>query len=268
METGYASMEMAETRKKKNYQAPALEKGLDILEHLSSQGEGRTQVEIAQALGRNQSEIYRMLTCLEARGYIAKEPGGGGYRMTLRLFELGHRQHTATLLRQAAHLPMEALAEEIGQSCHLSFPHGISLIVMMERMPARRVCLAVGEGAVLPLSRTASGKVLLGRMPDAVAERILAMDPDYKQLSPALRNQMGLSIAAARTNGFLAEESDLTEGVADIAVPVGVDGSGTAAVLAVSYLNSGKDAAQRQRRYLGAAQLCAAEINRNLGVFR
>ena len=72
--------------------------------------------------------------------------------MTLRLFELGHRQHTAALLRKASHRPMEELAEEIGQSCHLSFQHGTSLIVMMERMPARRICLSVGEGATLGLA--------------------------------------------------------------------------------------------------------------------
>ncbi|VGO22013.1 IclR family transcriptional regulator [Pontiella sulfatireligans] len=257
---------MEKSKNKTGYQAPALEKGLDILEYLSGEREGRTLSEIAHALGRNQSELYRMMACLEDRDYIAKDEGGG-FRITLRLFELGHRQHTATMLRKAAHVPMEALAEEIGQSCHLSFQHGASLIVMMERMPARRVCLSVGEGATLPMSRTASGKVLLSRMAEEAADQLLEDDPEFSRLAKAAQKQIRADIEQGRANGFLFGKSELTEGVADIAIPVGVDGSGTAAVLAVSYLDSVKDAAQKQRNYLKATLICAGEINRNLGVF-
>lgn len=258
---------MTKAKRTASYQAPALEKGLDILEYLSGESKGRTQAEVAQALGRNQSELYRMLTCLEERGYIAREEGGGGFRLTLRLFELGHRQHTAALLRKASRLPMEALAEEIGESCHLSFQHGMSLIVMMERMPARRVCLSVGEGATFPMGRTASGKVLLSRMSAEASSRVLDEDPEITRLPKAAQKRIRAEIDGVRAHGFLAEASELTEGVADIAVPIGVDGSGTAAVLAISYLNSGKNAARKQRTYLKAALLCATEINRNLGVF-
>ncbi|QBG45891.1 IclR family transcriptional regulator [Verrucomicrobia bacterium S94] len=259
---------MAVVKKKTSYQAPALEKGLDILEYLSTQSESRTQVEIAQALGRNPSELYRMLACLEEREYIAKGESGNGYRLTLRLFHLSHRQHTATLLRKAAHIPMEALAEETGQACHLTFQHGTSLIVMMERMPARRVCLSVGEGSVFPISLTASGKVLLSRMSEEIAHQTLEDDPEYTRRSKADRQRILNDISEARKNGFLVQESELTEGTTDIAVPIGIDGSGTSAVLGVSYLNTAKGADTLRQTYLKSALLHAEEINRNLGVIR
>jgi DNA-binding IclR family transcriptional regulator len=43
------------------YRAPALDKGLDILELLAEQKEGLTRAEITKLLGRNASEMYRML---------------------------------------------------------------------------------------------------------------------------------------------------------------------------------------------------------------
>jgi uncharacterized membrane protein len=43
------------------YRAPALDKGLDILEALAATEVGLTQAEIAKALDRSPSEIYRML---------------------------------------------------------------------------------------------------------------------------------------------------------------------------------------------------------------
>ena len=56
------------------YYAPALDKGLDILEYLSDQSIPQSQQDIAIGIERTPNEIYRMLVSLEKRGYIAKDP--------------------------------------------------------------------------------------------------------------------------------------------------------------------------------------------------
>ena len=45
------------------YSAPALEKGLDILELLAGSSPGLTQNQIAARLGRSPSELFRMSRC-------------------------------------------------------------------------------------------------------------------------------------------------------------------------------------------------------------
>ena len=62
----------------KAYWVPAIEKALDILEYLADQGVARTRTQIARALGRGPSELFRMLTCLENRGYLYRDPASGG----------------------------------------------------------------------------------------------------------------------------------------------------------------------------------------------
>src|SRR5215472_10472639 len=57
---------------KMSYAAPALEKGLDILELLGRQRDGLTKSQLARSLDRSASEIFRMLVCLEQRGYVAQ----------------------------------------------------------------------------------------------------------------------------------------------------------------------------------------------------
>ena len=47
------------------YTAPALEKGLDILEFLADFPEGLSKVDIAKGLGRSLNEIFRMVSVLE-----------------------------------------------------------------------------------------------------------------------------------------------------------------------------------------------------------
>ena len=52
------------TSRRSRYTAPALEKGLDILELLASVSEALTHSEIASRLGRTLTEVFRMLVCL------------------------------------------------------------------------------------------------------------------------------------------------------------------------------------------------------------
>ena len=69
------------------YAAPALDKGLDIIELLAHEIEGLTLNEIAKGLGRTSSEIFRMVNGLCRRGYIMQQDGDR-YSLTLKLFEL------------------------------------------------------------------------------------------------------------------------------------------------------------------------------------
>ncbi|RZM12568.1 MAG: IclR family transcriptional regulator, partial [Sphingomonas sp.] len=75
---------------KSRYQAPALKKGLEILELLAAATAPLNMSDISTALGRSVSEIFRMLQVLEEHRYIAR--GDDGYRLTNRLFALGMSQ--------------------------------------------------------------------------------------------------------------------------------------------------------------------------------
>ena len=57
------------------YRAPALDKGLDILELLAAVDGGLTQAEIAKRLDRSPNEFYRMLDRLVKRGYVTRIDG-------------------------------------------------------------------------------------------------------------------------------------------------------------------------------------------------
>lgn len=256
---------LSETRR---YGAPALDKGLDILEHLSNEMAPLSQLEIARVLGRTPGEIYRMLMCLEERGYVMREEGTGKFRLTLRLYELGHRRNATTLLRKAARLPMETLAEEIGQACHLSVINGPNLLVMMERMPLCQVCLAVGEGSRLPVLRTTSGKLLLAQWDEPARIAYLNQLDDFIGEPKAGRDRLIQALAGLRGAPHHHSPSSLTEGVADISVPVGVPGSEVAGALVISYLSGTRSGEKNVSRYLEALLASAAEINRNLGVAR
>ena len=74
-------------RSRRTYKAPALEKGLEILECLAAASAPRTLQQLSLARERSASEIYRMLEVLVDQGYVLRE--AGLHRLSLRLFNLG-----------------------------------------------------------------------------------------------------------------------------------------------------------------------------------
>src|SRR5215510_9568570 len=105
--------------KRAAYSAPALEKGLDILELLAASDQAMTTVQIAEGLGRSKNEIFRMVFVLENRNYLVLDPATDLLRLANRLFQMGLRTPRTRQLTEVAIPAMEALSERIGHSSHL-----------------------------------------------------------------------------------------------------------------------------------------------------
>src|SRR5260370_33025198 len=101
------------------YPTPALEKGLDILELFASEPSALTKSDVARKLGRTISEIFRMLLCLEERGYIAQSPDSDRYHLTLHLFRLAQEHPPIKRMSMEALPIMQQVAHERSQSGHL-----------------------------------------------------------------------------------------------------------------------------------------------------
>ena len=68
--------------------------------------------EVARRLDRTVSEIFRMILCLEQRGYLAQSPNKERYHLTLRLFRIA-QEHPPTKRLVTEALPvMHQLAQQ------------------------------------------------------------------------------------------------------------------------------------------------------------
>jgi DNA-binding IclR family transcriptional regulator len=142
---------------KPKYSAPALEKGLDIIEYLSGRDAGETLTSIATGIGRSNNEIFRMLLVLEERGFVDKLPESDRYLMTDKLFHLGLSQPRKKNLMKLAIPAMEAFASECHSACHLSVLAGNEVVVVTRVESPLNVGIAVRVGHRLPLAHAPSG---------------------------------------------------------------------------------------------------------------
>src|SRR5580704_7793647 len=120
------------TSRRSRYTAPALEKGLDILELLASVSVALTHSEIAGRLGRTLTEVFRMLVCLEERGYISRTGADERYQLTLKLFEIVHHHHPLQRLIAQARPLVQRVASDTGQSCHLAMLNHAEVVVVVQ----------------------------------------------------------------------------------------------------------------------------------------
>lgn len=218
----------------KKYAAPALEKGLDILELLASKHKTLSKTQIAQELGRSTSEVFRMLGCLEERGYISERAPGDGYGLTMRLHDLVNKWPPHARLVSAALPEMRLLAEQTLQSCHLGVLNSGKLYVAAQAESPLPISLNFRVGSEFPLLRTASGRVLLAFQNEKVAEFLIGSIAP--QMSSDERLQLMKRLETIRTNGIEVSESDRVEGLTDFSCPI-LDAQGyAAAAITVPFL--------------------------------
>ena len=200
------------------YRAPALDKGLDILELLAGVDGGLTQAEIAKKLDRSPNEFYRMLDRLVRRGYVTRIDGDR-YSLTLKLFGLAQLHAPVRRLASYATPLMRELAQRSKQANQLVvFDRGAAVVVAQQEAPDYWG-ISIRVGSHISLFDTGSGHILLAfRSPN---EREMMISEHVKSRSDAaLSEDFFARLDQIRERGFLREPSPTLEGVVNITFPI------------------------------------------------
>lgn len=197
---------------RRSYAAPALEKGLDILETLCASERPMTQKEIAKSLGRSVGEIYRMVNCLIDRKYVA-QVDDSSYTITTKLFELAHINPPTHLLLFEALPVMQRLAKELDQSCHLTvYSQGKQVVLAKVDAPSG-MGFSVRAGSELDVLISASGRVLLAFqsaettklwIEESLQRRPEQSDPQIQTILETIRRIGFESIPSIQVRGLYA----------------------------------------------------------------
>lgn len=216
------------------YEAPALEKGLDILELLAGTTSAMNLSRISEAVGRSRSEMYRVLQVLERRHYLERQPDDDRYTLTNRLFLLGMERPAVKGLLEIALPMMHKLSEDIQQSCHLVVPSDQFMVVIARVESPYELGLVVRIGHRRPLLEATSGLVLVAFQPESVRAHWLQKYGTTAR-RPGRANLLE-TLTTIREQGYAAIPSTAVPGVTDTSAPVLLDSAAVAA-LAVPYMD-------------------------------
>ncbi|MFV0385093.1 IclR family transcriptional regulator [Paracoccus sp. (in: a-proteobacteria)] len=245
----------------RKYAAPALEKGLDILELLATEEFGLSQTEIARHLDRSVSEIFRMLVVLQERNYVVLDPLTDRYALTTLLFEIAHRTPPIRRLTMLAGPVMQRLAREVNQSCHLAILSSDGVLVIGQVNGPGNSVMSVRLGAKIELWRASSARVILAFQPAEVLADCFARVPLPETITSG---ELHADLEKIRRAGHEVRDSYVVRGIVNISAPV-FDHSGLAvAALTIPHMERYGDPVTfdtcRQ-----AVIMAAAAMSRGLG---
>ena len=146
---------------KLSYRAPALDKGLDIIELLAVSTVGLTQAQIASHLTKSVNEIYRMLNTLKERGYLEFNEVTDQYKLSYKLLNLASTFSPTKSLLEKANPIMKEIAAKTNQSVHLSIYTTGKLLVIAQQDSGHDFNYHVSVGCTFDLLETSSGRVIL-----------------------------------------------------------------------------------------------------------
>jgi len=245
------------------YRAPALEKGLEVLELLAACEAPLTLSQISVQLDRSVGELFRVVQVLETRGYAAPAGQGDGLELTNKVFSLGISRGPDQNLVSGAVPYMQAMSALSRQACHLAIASDDTMIVIARTEAPEDLGFAVRLGHQRHLCESTSGIVL------------------YAFQRPARRKAWGARLRRALTEeawrtfearaqravaaGHVAVASAYVDGVVDISCPV-MDDTGVIAALTMPFIRAagGTDIDEAS----ACLKVAAGELSRALGYVR
>jgi DNA-binding IclR family transcriptional regulator len=219
--------------KSSRYRAPALEKGLDVLELLAAEKIPLNLSAISQRLGRSSGELFRMLQVLEFKGFITASGNGSGYVLTNKLFALAMAQAPVRSLVETALPIMRKLAVEIGQSCHIAVASEDQIVVITRIERPGDLGFSVRIGYRREITRAASGLVLFAFQDDDVRNVWLKRCKLKGQAADSFVERANV----VRERGHHEADSDFVRGIVDLSAPI-LRGETAVAALTCPFVHS------------------------------
>ncbi|MGW1620819.1 IclR family transcriptional regulator [Streptomyces sp. NPDC002172] len=177
---------------------------------------------VAERLGVARSTAYRYLQSLVSSRFLEEAPGGG-FRLGLRVLEIGRLARRSYGLSEIAVPAMTELSEDVCETVLLTRRAG-DLVVCVDRAEAgaRAVRISYERGSALPLNAGASAFVLLAWIPQDEARRLLEAAELRRFTSATITDVDTLMdrLAYIRRTGYSVTRGELDPDVTGVAAPI------------------------------------------------
>ena len=240
-------------------------RGLEVIRSFSQQAPAQTLSEVAQRTGLTRAGARRILLTLQALGYVDSD--GRQFRLTPRILDLGFAYLSSMPFWSLAEPEMEALADEIGESCSAAVLEGTDVVYVLRVHTHKIMRTSLGVGSRLPAYCTALGRVLLAGLNEAdLRQRLLASGVQRNTEHTVTDiDELVDRIGRVRQQGWSLVNQELEEGLISVAAPILNRSGKVIAAINISGQVNRTDVQAMQQRYLPALLQRARSISARIG---
>ena len=211
--------------------ASSLARGWALLEAFTDAPAGLSNKSLAERTGLSKASVSRLSTALVARGMLRFDADTRRYRLGSSALTLGYPLLASLGVRRIARLPMHEMAHELGATISLAMRDRHRMVYVESCRANQPLAFRPDVGTVLPMARTAAGRVWLSSA--QAAEREAAMQDWKAQVADAADWRPAIDQAQRDFDhaGFCTSQGDWHADVHAVAVPLDVPLAGERLVL-------------------------------------
>ncbi|RJR45365.1 MAG: IclR family transcriptional regulator [Desulfobacteraceae bacterium] len=206
----------------KGYFAPSVKRAFEILRMISRSREGLGISELARTLNMAKSTVHGMTSALEEAGAVMRNPVTKRYTLGFTLFELGRTAYLQIDLKSLSRPVMESLMEKTGTSVFLGLLNGehVTILDVVESKSELKITAPIG--AAIPLIAGAVGKVMLSRMDEEQARKLVGKKGLMRYTENTISDTEAYfdEIRAVRKKGYATDDEEYIAGVRAVASPI------------------------------------------------
>lgn len=238
----------------------SLARGLAVMRCVAEAQRPVTIADVVRRTGLSRAATRRCLYTLALLGYVGQDERG--YAIRRQALALGHPFLSLNALAARAQPRLDALRDELGESCSLGIMEEDQLYYVARGEAMRIMSVGLRVGSRLPLYCTSMGRVLLGGRSPAEQKAYLGR-ADLRALTPSTvvdRQALLVLVRSVAHEGYALVDQELEAGLRSIAVPVTERGRVVAA------LNVGTSAQrvsleEMRERFLPALRSAAEKLS-------
>jgi DNA-binding IclR family transcriptional regulator len=237
-----------------------ISKAASVLEAFRPFHRELTLNQLAQQTGLPVSTAYRTASELVERGLLERVEGGG-YRIGLRLWEIGQLADRATTMPRVVVPFMQDLYEVTHETVQLAILDGTEALFVEKIYGPRSASTRAIRGGRLPLHCTGVGKVLLAHSPVRLVDELL--EAGLKRYTPhtiTAGRDLGRALSEVRRTGIALAREELDLGLVSVAAPLRDQTGAVIASLSVVVRTS----VQQLRHLAPAVRTAAASASREM----
>lgn len=233
-----------------------------ILDAFDSTTPTLTLLGLSERTGLPRSTVHRILDQMIRLRWLAHTPGG--YRLGLRVLELGGLAGEHNELREVVGPLLYDLSQRTGMIGHLAVLDGREVLILDRAGGRSRVAIPTRIGGRLPAHCTAVGKALLATLEPGIAETSLRGSTARTARTIVDRAELHRELARIRNRqGVAVDTEESLPGVACVAVPIRGRGVAVAAISLSGTVNGERSALDTARLARALAEV-AKEASRAL----
>jgi IclR family acetate operon transcriptional repressor len=203
-------------------QVQSLTRGLQILEALGRAEGGLTLTDVAKRVLLPPSTAHRLLSTLEAMGYVYQEGALGLWYVGLQTFAVGSTFLASRDIVGASHIPMRRLMGQSGETANLAILDGTDAVFIAQVQCREMMRILVKLGSRAPLHASGVGKAIFAALPDEQIDAIIKVRglPRITEHTITAPETMWAAVRVIRQRGWSFDDEEHMPGTRCVAAAI------------------------------------------------